>query len=71
LILFYFFRNDEGNFAHKDAHKLVVVKYFLMVAGTVLIIYGFMKDADPVIFIGVATFMIAFFLRQIINELKS
>ncbi len=54
-----------------SAHTLFVVKYFLIITGTVLIIYGFVKDADPVIFIGLATFMIAFFLKQTINELKS
>jgi hypothetical protein len=54
-----------------SAHTLFVAKHFLIVAGTVLIIFGFMKDDDPVIFIGLATFMIAFFLKQIINELIS
>jgi len=54
-----------------SAHTLFVAKHFLIVAGTVLIIFGFMKDADPVIFIGLAIFIITFFLKQIINELKS
>lgn len=54
-----------------SAHKWFVVKYFLIFTGTVLIIYAFVKHADSVIFIGLAIFMIAFFLKQIINELKS
>ena len=52
-----------------SARKLFVVKCFLIVTGTALIIYGFVKDADLVTFAGVAAFMIAFFLKQIIQSI--
>ena len=52
------------------AHTLSIVKYFLIVTGTVIIIDGFVKDGDLVTFLGAAILIAAFFLKQIANELK-
>lgn len=48
----------------------MAVKYILIITGIAVIIYGATRDADLVTFIGVAIFIGAFFLRQIINEFK-
>jgi len=47
-----------------------VAKHILIIAGIAIIIYGFVKDADVVSLIGVAIFIEAFFLKQIINEFQ-
>ncbi len=48
----------------------MAVKLILIITGTAVIIYGATRDADVVTFIGVAVFIAAFFLKQIIHEFK-
>lgn len=48
----------------------MAVKYILIITGIAVIIYGAARDADLITFIGVAVFIAAFFLKQIIHEFK-
>ena len=48
----------------------MAVKYILIITGIAVIIYGTARDADLITFIGVAVFIAAFFLKQIIQEFK-
>ncbi len=48
----------------------MAVKYILIIAGIAVIIYGAARDADLITFIGVAVFIAAFFVKQIIHAFK-
>ena len=46
------------------------VKYIMIILGNTIAIYGGIKDIDLVTFIGVAIFILAFFLNSIIKTIK-
>lgn len=49
-------------------NTLFLAKYILIITGIAVTIYGVIRDADLVTFIGVAIFIVSFFLKQMINE---
>ncbi|HEY5368783.1 MAG TPA: hypothetical protein VIJ75_07310 [Hanamia sp.] len=50
---------------HIHFTKTPLIKYTLIIVGTSMIIYGFVKDVDLVTFIGIAMLCVVLFLNNI------
>ncbi|MBI1805206.1 MAG: hypothetical protein HYR77_12185 [Ignavibacteria bacterium] len=49
---------------------LTVIQYLVVAIGLVMVVYGFMNDADLIEFFGIALAMVPFFVRNYIETTR-